>query len=90
MVIGLLWGGGDLEHPAATSLAGSDVAAQISLGIQAQENATRPPVVTCPAEEPVAVGHTFDCTLAGSPPRPVHVTEVDGRGRLQWTLAPPG
>jgi hypothetical protein len=84
--IGLLWGAGDLEHPAATNLAGPDVAAQISLGIQAQENATRPPSVSCPAKEPVHQGQTFDCTVAGSPPRLVHVTEVDGRGRLQWSF----
>ena len=90
VVIGLLWGAGDLEHPAATSLTGSDVASQISLGIQTQEGSDRPPAVSCPRREPVRVGHSFDCRVAGSPPRIVHVSEIDGRGELRWSLASAG
>jgi hypothetical protein len=88
VVIGGLLGAGDLEHPAASTLAGPQVAAQIALGIQAQQNASRPPSVTCPDHEPVRQGLRFNCTLEGHTPRPVHVTEVDARGRVQWSLTP--
>ncbi len=86
LVIGLLWGAGDLEHPAAKSLVGSETAAQIALGIQAQQNLHQAPQVTCPAREPVRPGLTFDCRLAGHPPRSVHVTEIDRRGEVRWSL----
>jgi hypothetical protein len=88
LVLGLVWGAGDLEHPAATSLTGSDTASQIALGIQAQQDLSRAPDVTCPAREPVRSGLTFDCRLAGSPPRTIHVTEIDSRGEVRWSLAP--
>lgn len=91
LIIGLSVGAGDLSHPAPKSLAGSDVASQISLGIQAEQNTHSPPGVTCPASEPVRQGLHFTCTLAASghtPARAISVTEVDSRGRLSWTLAP--
>jgi hypothetical protein len=88
LVLGLVWGAGDLEHPAATSLTGPDTASLIALGIQAQQDLSRPPDVTCPAREPVRTGLTFDCKLAGTPPRTIHVTEIDSRGEVRWSLAP--
>lgn len=86
LVIGLLWGAGDLEHPAAKELDGPDTASQIALGIQAQQNLERAPVVSCPPREPVRAGLVFDCTLVGSPPRAIHVTEIDSRGEVRWSL----
>ncbi len=86
LVIGLLWGAGDLLHTADTTLAGSDTADQIALGIQAQQNLAQAPQVTCPAREPVRTGHTFDCTLVGHPPRTIHATEIDTRGEVRWSL----
>lgn len=89
LAIGLFFvGGGDLEHPAATELTGSDIASQIALAIQAQENAPAAPSVTCPAREPVRQGRRFVCTLHGTPDRTVYVTEVDGRGRVRWSFTP--
>jgi hypothetical protein len=87
IVIGLSVGAGDLEHPAPTTLDGSEIAAQIALGVQAQENASHPPTVTCPAREPVRAGVRFQCHL-GRPGPTVYVTEVDGRGRVHWSLTP--
>lgn len=89
LAIGAAIGSGDLSHPAPRTLTGSEVASQISLGLQAQRNSSQPPRVTCPASEPVRVDLRFQCTLdatAGQPASPVTVTEVDGRGRLRWTL----
>ncbi|MDE3206032.1 MAG: DUF4333 domain-containing protein [Acidobacteriota bacterium] len=86
LLIGLLWGAGDLLHTADTTLAGPDTADQIALGIQAQQNLAQAPAVTCPAREPVRAGYTFDCTLVGHPPRTIHVTEIDARGEVRWSL----
>lgn len=89
LAIGVFFvGAGDLQHKAATDLAGADIASQISLAIQAQENSARPPAVTCPSREPVRLGARFQCTVKGSPDRPVYVTEVDGRGRIRWSFTP--
>ncbi|HET9077857.1 MAG TPA: DUF4333 domain-containing protein [Acidimicrobiales bacterium] len=88
LLIGAAVGAGDLSHPAPRTLRGTDVAAQISLGVQAQQNDRVPPQVTCPRSEPVRAGYSFDCTLLAGhrPPVTVAVTEVDGRGRLHWSL----
>lgn len=88
--IGLWIGAGaDLTHPPPKTLHGSDVAGQISLGIQAQQNDSSPPTVRCP-DEPVRTGYRFTCTLerAGSK-RTVDVSEIDGRGHLRWSLPRP-
>ncbi|HET6966495.1 MAG TPA: DUF4333 domain-containing protein [Acidimicrobiales bacterium] len=84
--IGLFVGAGDLQHPAATTISGSQIASQISLGIQAQGALQSPPQVTCPRQEPVRQGLRFQCTLKGRPDKPVYVTEVDGRGQVRWSL----
>lgn len=90
LVIGLLMGAGDLQHQAPKSLAGSDVATQISLGIQAQQHDSAPPSVRCPAREPVRAGWRFDCTeSARGGDKTVQVVEIDGRGRLSWTISSP-
>ncbi len=91
LAIGLFVGAGDLQHPAPRTLVGSDIASQISLGIQAQQNSTHAPSVTCPAREPVRPGYRFVCALAGrsgAPARAVYVTEIDGRGQVRWSLTP--
>jgi hypothetical protein len=64
------------------------VAQQIALGIQAQEHLHRPPDVHCPATEPVRHGRRFVCTRVGvaGPAVPIHVVEIDDRGRLRWSL----
>lgn len=91
LAIGVFFvGAGDLQHPANTQLAGADIESEIALAIQAQQNSTRAPAVTCPAREPVRPGLHFQCTVAagrGRPVRPVYVTEVDGRGRIRWSFA---
>jgi hypothetical protein len=81
-------GGGDLQHPAATKLIGSDIASQIGLGIQVEQNSTTAPSVSCPAEEPVRQGLRFTCTMGATPSRTVYVTELDGRGQIRWSLTP--
>ena len=86
--LGLFVGAGDLEHPAAHTLEGPVVASQIALAIQAEQNSVAAPRISCPAEEPVRVGRQFDCTMSGHPPQTVKVTEVDGRGRVSWSLQP--
>lgn len=88
LAIGILFvGAGDLQHPADTRLAGSDIASQIALAIQAQQNSATAPTVTCPHEEPVRQGNRFECTLHGRPDRTVYVTEIDGRGRISWSFS---
>ncbi len=91
LAIGLFVGAGDLQHPAPTTLVGPDIASQIALGIQAQQNSDHVPSVACPAREPVRQGFRFQCTLAGrngGASRTVYVNEVDGRGRVRWSLTP--
>lgn len=91
LAIGLSVGAGDLAHPAPHTLAGPDVASEISLGVQAQQNAAVAPRVTCP-NEPVRQGLRFTCTLVpagGGASRTVEATEVDARGRVSWTLTAP-
>lgn len=89
--IGIFFGaGGDLTHPPPTTLSGTDVASQISLGIQAQRGLASPPAVSCPAHEPVRNGFTFLCTLqaAGTAKaESVDVVEIDGRGHLRWSIS---
>ncbi len=87
--IGLFVGAGDLQHRPATTISGSDIASQIALGIQAQQDLGSAVQVNCPRQEPVRQGLTFQCTLAGHPQRTVHVTEVDDRGRVRWSLSGP-
>ena len=88
LAIGIFFvGAGDLQHPAARELAGSDISSQIALAIQAQQNSANAPAVTCPPREPVRQGARFECTLRGRPDRTVYVTEVDGRGRITWSLS---
>ncbi len=84
--IGLFVGAGDLQHRPAGTISGTDIASQIALGIQAQQNLTSPVQVNCPRQEPVRPGLTFQCTLGGRPQGTVHVTEVDDRGRVRWSL----
>jgi hypothetical protein len=63
--------------------------AELSLGIQAQQVSSQPPVVHCPGSEPVLAGHTFACTLVtGASTEVVSVVEIDGRGRLRWSIGP--
>jgi hypothetical protein len=86
--IGVAFGAGDLNHRRPSVLHGTDVAQQIALGIQAQEHLHRPPDVHCPATEPVSNGRRFVCTRVGAGPAvPIHVIEIDDRGRLRWSLA---
>jgi hypothetical protein len=85
--IGVAFGAGDLNHRSPRILHGSDVAQQIALGIQAQENLHQPPEVRCPASEPVRNGRRFICTRVGSGPAVlIHVVEIDNRGRLRWSV----
>lgn len=88
LIIGLAVGAGDLEHPAATKLVGTDIAQQIALGIQSQQQSSRPPDVTCPATEPVRTGLRFECRVDGAAGRVIYVTEVDDRGRIRWSFTP--
>lgn len=89
LAIGLFVGAGDLQHRPASTISGTDIASQIALGIQAQENLASAVQVSCPRQEPVRQGLTFQCTLGGRPPRTVQVTEVDNRGRVRWALVAP-
>ena len=80
-------GAGDLDHSPPKTLAGSDVASQIAIGIQVQQGSTGPPSVYCPDHEVVRSGLTFDCTLGTGPNRrTVRVVEVDARGHLRWQI----
>lgn len=91
LLIGGAIGAGDLFHPAPSRLRGPEVASQIALGVQVQQNRASAPRVTCPAVEPVRTGYRFDCTLVAGRGSPVivAVTEVNGRGGLHWSLGPP-
>jgi hypothetical protein len=87
LAIGLALGAGDLVHSTPSALAGPDVAQQIAVGMQAQEGTHTPPIVHCPAAEPVRNGWRFVCTRSqGGRLVPVQVTEIDGRGHLRWHL----
>lgn len=91
LAIGGAVGAGDLSHPAPRSLAGSDVASEIALGIQTAERLSQPPSVSCPPTEEVGNGLRFTCTEAAGgsrPARTIAVTEIDGRGHLRWSVAP--
>ncbi|HWE57983.1 MAG TPA: DUF4333 domain-containing protein [Acidimicrobiales bacterium] len=91
LVIGVLFGAGDLEHPAARSVVGPDIAGQIAAAIQTVENARTTPDVHCPAREPVQLGLQFECTQgSGATTRPIYVTETDNRGGVRWSFDPPG
>jgi hypothetical protein len=83
-------GAGDLYHSPPKTLAGSDVASEIAIGMQVEQGATSPPVLHCPDHEPVRTGLTFDCTLGGGRGgRTVKVVEVDARGHLRWQIMSP-
>jgi hypothetical protein len=89
VAIAIGFGAGDLTHPSPRTLAGPDMEAELSLGIQAQQLSSEPPVVHCPGSEPVFAGHTFACTLVtGASTEVVSVVEIDGRGRLRWSIGP--
>jgi hypothetical protein len=78
-------GAGDLDHAPPKTLAGSDVASEISIAMQVQQGAASPPPVYCPGREPVRSAFSFDCTVGtGSGRHTVRVVEVDGRGHLRW------
>ena len=80
-------GAGDLEHRSPGRLAGSDVAQQLALGMQAQAGSSALPEVHCPASEPVRNGWTFVCTeVRAGVSRPIQVTEIDSRGHLRWRV----
>lgn len=88
LLIGGAIGAGDLVHPAPSRLRGPEIASQIALGVQVQQNSATAPHVTCPAVEPVRIGYHFDCTLVAGRGAPVTVavTEFNGRGGLHWSL----
>jgi Domain of unknown function (DUF4333) len=90
LAIGLgIGAGGDLTHPPPKSLHGSDVADQIALSIQSEQNDKSLPTVRCPDDQPVRAGYTFTCSLQqGRSTRTVNVKEIDGRGHLRWSLGP--
>lgn len=89
LTLGVAFGAGDLEHPAARTLVGPEIASQIALGIQTEENAAAAPAVHCPGSEPVRQGLVFDCTDGSGPSdRTVYVTEIDGRGDVRWSFSP--
>jgi hypothetical protein len=84
----VVFGAGDLNHRGPALLHGADLSQQISMGIQAQEGTHDPPDVRCPPTEPVRNGWQFVCTrMKGGRAVPVQVVEVDGRGRLRWSLS---
>lgn len=91
VVLGIVIGGGDLEHPASTTIYGSAIESQIANGIQDVRNTNSLVRVSCPAQEPVKQGLTFDCTAdgAGLKHQTVYVVETDGRGDTRWSLTPP-
>ena len=91
LVIGLVLGGGDLEHPAATTIYGSAIESQIANGIQDVRDTNATIDVACPAQEPVKQGLQFSCTAtgAGLENQTVYVVETDGRGDTRWSLTPP-
>jgi hypothetical protein len=90
VIIGLLFGAGDLSHPAYTSINGPDIEQQISEAMQAEQNSANPPDVSCPRREQVKLGLAFDCTArTPSGQQVVHVTEIDNRGEIRWSLSPP-
>ena len=90
VTIGLIFGAGDLSHPAYTSINGPDIEQQIAQAMQVEQNIGTAPEVTCPRREPVRAGLTFDCT-ARTPTgeQVVHVTEIDSRGEIRWSLSTP-
>lgn len=89
VLIGLAFGAGDLEHPTAKNLSGADIAGQIALGIQSEQNDRTVPSVSCPSES-VHPGLVFQCTdRSARPARTVYVTETDDRGDVRWSFDPP-
>jgi Domain of unknown function (DUF4333) len=89
--IGLALGAGDLDHRTTSGLHGADVAQQLALAIQAENESHTPPDVTCPATEPVRSGLQFSCTIqASGSSQVIHVEETDGRGHLSWQIGQPG
>jgi hypothetical protein len=85
VAIGLALGAGDLDHGGVSTLHGPDVASNIALAIQAEKDTHALPDVRCPPSEPVRDGWRFVCSMEqGGSSRPIQVTEIDGRGHLQW------
>jgi hypothetical protein len=91
VVLGVVLGGGDLQHPASSTVDGPAIAGQIAQAIQAVRNTHDTPVVTCPAREPVRQGLRFQCSAngAGLDHQVVYVVESGDRGEVQWSLTPP-
>jgi Domain of unknown function (DUF4333) len=87
LLIAVAVGAGDLDHSAPHVLQGPDVASQIALGIQAQEETASAPNVHCPKTEPVRSGLQFQCAVWRNGKRvPVEVVELDQHGQLSWHL----
>lgn len=90
VALGTAFGAGDLYHQPPTLLAGPDVASQISLAIQAEQNVVAAPVVSCPTSEPVRAGLVFYCAEqpeTGGSPVEITVRETDSRGNLSWKFS---
>ena len=90
VVLALAFGAGDLTHPAPRTLSGPDIESELALGIQTQQRWASPPTLHCPDNVPVKEGYRFECKLDAGGLVAVDVVEVDGRGRLQWSLTPGG
>jgi Domain of unknown function (DUF4333) len=87
LLIAVAVGAGDLDHSAPDVLQGPDIASQIALGIQAQEETASAPNVHCPKTEPVRSGLQFQCAVWRNGTRvPVNVVEIDQHGQLSWHL----
>ena len=73
-----------LQSHTPTTLAGSQIAQDVSEALQAAQQHATSPDVRCPAEEPLRVGLVFDCTLlrSGRPPETIRVTERTKSGTL--------
>lgn len=90
VALGTAFGAGDLYHQPPSALAGPDVASQISLAIQAEQNVVTAPAVSCPASEPVRAGLVFYCAEkpeSAGPPVEITVRETDSRGNLSWKFS---
>lgn len=90
LVMSVILGAGDLFHSSPSSLSGSQVAQQVALAIQFQENTSQPPVLSCPATLPAKVGYAFTCVASerlGAARRTVEVTETGNHGQVRWSFA---
>jgi hypothetical protein len=90
-VIGVLINFLLLQHRSPGVLDGQVVAQGISQALQydADGHSPVPPAVRCPTSEPLRTGLRFDCTLGGSRPRTIVVTESNAIGSYTFRLAGP-